>query len=337
MVEAALANLINSILAGGMASVAAKPSVKTETSKKPDLLDEDKKETAEDRVELTQKEKEELEYLLIAGGLSTKEAKQALSGDLIPRSKLKDFDRDVLKQIADITGANDYSNFIYDGDKLGKGYTTIPLSKPNKPKVETVPTTEKEKGSGTLTTEGEEAKDKTTVTKGEEPESKDTVMEIPEEDLISLIKAITRGKEPDWSSPKIGDYCRKTGHSYSDVVRQLKNSWEKQYQKQLEEDFAKHGNKRVNYDKKIKSDQYKKDTEEAAKKYKAEHPSHKWDDVKAKKEAEGEEYTGERYSGEPSAEALEKANDFVMKNAGRDYEDRLQRAKDLAAIWNRGK
>ena len=161
-----------------------------------------------------------------------------------------------------------------------------------------MPTTEKKKGSGTLTTEGEEAKDKTTVIKGEEPESKDTVMEIPEEDLISLIKAITptRGKEPDWSSPIIGDYCRKTGRNYSDVVRQLKNSYKSEYQKQLEGDLAKHGNKRVSYDKKIKSEQYKKDTEEAAKKYKAEHPSKKWDDVKAKKEAEGEEYTGERRS-----------------------------------------
>ena len=38
-----------------------------------------------------------------------------------------------------------------------------------------------------------------------------------------------------------------------------------------------------------------------------------------------------------NGEALEKANDFVMKNAGRDYEDRLRWAKDLAAIWNRGK
>lgn len=337
MIGTALANLANSILAGGLASAAVKPAVKTETNNKVDLLDDTKKETAEDRVELTQKEKEELEYLLIAGGLSTKEAKRALSGDTIPRSKLKDFDRDVLKQIADITGAKDYSDFIYDGDKLGKGYTVIPLSKPNKPKVETIPTDDKEKGSGTLTTEGEEAKDKTTVTKGEKSESKDTVMEIPEQDLISLIKAASRKGIPDWSSSIIDDFCYKTGRNKRAVLKQLQDYWNAQHQKQLEEDLAKTDNKRVSYESKIKSDKYKKDTEEAAKKYRAENPDYKWDDVKAKKEAAGEEYTGERHSGAPSEKAIEKADDFVMKNAGSDYKDRLRLAKDYANIWERYK
>lgn len=340
MLESALTNLFNSILAGGAAGMASRKASKKETSKKPDLLNEDTgstKENKEDRRELTKQEKDELEYLLVAGGLTTKEAKQALSGDVIPRSKLKNFDRDVLKQIADITGMNDYSNFIYDGDKLGKGFTSIPLTKSNKPKTETMPVPEKGKEGNTTTTKGEEAKDKSTVTKGEKSKSKDTVMEIPEEDLSRLIEEIGYNA-PDWSSPLIDQLAMSKRMHRKDVLKQLQDAWNREHQERLNNDLQKQAEKdgRVNYDNKIRSSSYKKAHEKAAEEYKEKTPDFKYDDVKRKNEEKGEEYTTERHSGEPSKEEVDKADDFVMKNAGRDYEARLDRAKNYSSIWGRG-
>lgn len=229
MIESALGQLIGSILAGSGAGAAHTSKKLNDTLPKeeePEIKSK-KEETpkAEER-ELTKQEKADLEYLLVAGGLSTKEAKQALSGDLIPRKMLKNMDRDVLKQIADITGKNGYEDFIYDGDKLGKGYTSIPLTKANKPKGETMPVPEKKKGSDTTTTKGEKAKDKKTVMKGEDAKKKDTVMEIPEEDLSRLIELVGHN-DPDWNSPELSKFAMKKGMHLRDVVKQVQDEWEK--------------------------------------------------------------------------------------------------------------
>lgn len=339
MIESALGQIIGSILAGGASAV--RPSKKPDDTPKPETMPkkEDKPQPKSEDRPLTKQEKADLEYLLVAGGLSTKEAKQALTGDLIPRKMLKHMDRDVLKQIADITGKHSYEDFIYDGDKLGKGYTSIPLTKANKPKNETMPVPEKKKGSDTTTTKGEEAKDKKTVTKGEDAKSKDTVMEIPEADLERLIEMAYS----DWSekNPKLMEVARqiamKNKMHVKDVLAQGKKVYDERYQKKLDDEMKQHDAGRIDYEKKLKNPKLKEDTEKAAEKYKAETPDYKYDDIKRNKEAKGEKYTGERHSGKPSEEALRKADDFVTKNAGRDYEARLDRAQNKTSIYRPGK
>lgn len=336
MIEGALTSLMNGILGGAALTSTGKKTDKKEDKQLTEPKLKKKASGASDEGQkLTKEEKDELEYLLVAGGLSTKQAKEALSGEPVPRKWFKDMDRDTLKQIADITGAYDYSNFIYDGDKIGKGMTVIPLTKRNKPNTETMPVPEKKEGKG-YTTKGEEAKDKKTVMKGEGSTSKGTVMEIPEKDLSQLIELVGHN-DPDWNSPELSKFAMKKGMHLRDVVKQVQDEWEKKYQKLLEDDLQKQAQKdgRVNYDKKLKSPAYKKATEKAAEKYKEETPDYKYDDVKRKNEAKGEEYTTERHSGEPSKEAVDKADDFVMKNAGRDYEARLDRAKNYSSIWGR--
>lgn len=336
MIEGALTSLMNGILGGAALTSAGKKTDKKEDKQLTEpRLKKKASGTSNEGQKLTKEEKDELEYLLVAGGLSTKQAKEALSGEPVPRKWFMDFDKDTLKQIADITGAYDYSNFIYEGDKIGKGMTVIPQTKRNKPNTETMPVPEKKEGKG-YTTKGEEAKDKKTVMKGEGSTSKGTVMEIPEEDLSRLIEMVGYN-DPDWNSPELSKFAMKKGMHLRDVVKQVQAAWESKYQKQLEDDLQKQAQKdgRVNYDKKIKSPAYKKATEKAAEKYKEETPDYKYDDVKRKNEAKGEEYTTERHSGEPSKEAVDKADDFVMKNAGRDYEARLDRAKNYSSIWSR--
>lgn len=338
MIEGALTSLMNSILGGAALTSAGKKTDKKEDKQLTEpRLKKKASGASNEGQKLTKEEKDELEYLLVAGGLSTKQAKEALSGEPVPRKWFMDFDKDTLKQIADITGAYDYSNFIYEGDKIGKGMTVIPLTKRNKPNTETMPVPEKKEGKG-YTTKGEEAKDKKTVMKGEGSTSKGTVMEIPEKDLSRLIELVGYN-DPDWNSPKLADFAMKKGMHLRDVVKQVQDAWEKKYQKTLESDLQKQAQKdgRVNYDKKLKSPAYKKATEKAAEKYKEETPDYKYDDVKARNEAKGEEYTTERHSGEPSKEAVDKADDFIMKNAGRDYEARLDRAKNYSSIWSRNK
>lgn len=338
MIEGALTSLMNGILGGAALTSAGKKTDKKEDKQLTEpRLKKKASGASNEGQKLTKEEKDELEYLLVAGGLSTKQAKEALSGEPVPRKWFMDFDKDTLKQIADITGAYDYSNFIYEGDKIGKGMTVIPLTKRNKPNTETMPVPEKKEGKG-YTTKGEEAKDKKTVMKGEGSTSKGTVMEIPEKDLSRLIEMIGHN-DPDWNSPKLADFAMKKGMHLRDVVKQVQDAWEKKYQKTLESDLQKQAQKdgRVNYDQKLKSPAYKKATEKAAEKYKKETPDYKYDDVKARNEAKGEEYTTERHSGEPSKEAVDKADDFVMKNAGRDYEARLDRAKNYSSIWSRNK
>lgn len=344
MIESALGQLIGSILAGGGTAAAHTSKKLNDTLPKeeePEIKSK-KEETpkAEER-ELTKQEKADLEYLLVAGGLSTKEAKQALSGDLIPRKMLKGMDRDVLKQIADITGKNGYEDFIYDGDKLGKGYTSIPLTKANKPKGETMPVPEKKKGSNTTTTKGEEAKDKKTVMKGEGTKSKGTVMEIPEKDFSKLIEMVGYS-DYDENDPKISALLDQLAMKHKThrkvVANEFRKYWNAKHQKQLEDDLQKQAQKdgRVSYDKKINDPKFKKATEEAGEKYKKETPDYKYDDVKRKNEAKGEEYTTERHTRENPAE-IEKADDFVKKNAGRDYDARLDRAKNYTSIYRPGK
>lgn len=342
MIEGALTSLMNGILGGAALTSAGKKTDKKEDKQLTEPRLKKKASGASDEGQkLTKEEKDELEYLLVAGGLSTKQAKEALSGEPVPRKWFMDFDKDTLKQIADITGAYDYSNFIYEGDKIGKGMTVIPLTKRNKPNTETMPVPEKKEGKG-YTTKGEEAKDKKTVMKGEGSTSKGTVMEIPEEDLSRLIEM---AQYTDWDekNPKLMEVARqiamKNKMHVKDVLAQGKAYYDKDYQKKLESDLQKQAQKdgRVNYDKKLKSPAYKKATEKAAEKYKKETPDYKYDDVKRKNEAKGEEYTTERHSGEPSKEAVDKADDFVMKNAGRDYEARLDRAKNYSSIWGRNK
>lgn len=334
MIEGALTSLMNSILTGAALSSAGKGMNKKEAPKVVESEENKPKEEKAESQKLSKKEIDELEYLLLAGGLDTKQVKSVLSGDVVPRKWFEDFDRDILKQIASITGTNDYSAFIYDGDKLGKGYTSIPLTKRNKPNTETMPLGEA-KGKKT-TIEGEEAKNKDTVMKGEEAKSKGTVMEIPEEDLSRLIEMIGYNT-PDWNSPELSKFAMKKGMHLRDVVKQVQDAWNKKYQKLLESDMAKHDAGRVDYEKKLKDPKLKADTDKAAEKYKAETPDYKYDDVKRNKEAKGEKYTGERYSGKPSEEELRKADDFVWKNAGRDYAPRLDRAQNKTSIYRTGK
>lgn len=338
MIEGALTSLMNSILGGAALTSAGKKTDKKEDKQLTEpRLKKKASGASNEGQKLTKEEKDELEYLLVAGGLSTKQAKEALSGEPVPRKWFMDFDKDTLKQIADITGAYDYSNFIYEGDKIGKGMTVIPLTKRNKPNTETMPVPEKKEGKG-YTTKGEEAKDKKTVMKGEGSTSKGTVMEIPEKDLSRLIEEIGYN-DPDWDSPLIDQFAMDKRMHKKDVLKQLQDSWNREHQERLNNDLQKQAQKdgRVNYDQKLKSPAYKKATEKAAEKYKAETPDYKYDDVKARNEAKGEEYTTERHSGEPSKEAVDKADDFVMKNAGRDYEARLDRAKNYSSIWSRNK
>ena len=339
MIEGALTSLMNGILSGAALTSAGKKTDKKEDKQLTEPRLKKKASGASDEGQkLTKEEKDELEYLLVAGGLSTKQAKEALSGEPVPRKWFMDFDKDTLKQIADITGAYDYSNFIYDGDKIGKGMTVIPLTKRNKPNTETMPLGEA-KGKKT-TIEGEEAKDKKTVMKGEEAKNKSTVMEIPEEDLSRLIEL---GQYTDFNEKngKLMEVARqiamKNKMHVKDVLAQAKRVYDERYQKTLESDLQKQAQKdgRIEHDNKIKDPKFKKATEEAGEKYKKETPDYKYDDVKRKNEAKGEQYTTERHSGEPSKEEVDKADDFVMKNAGRDYEARLDRAKTYSSIWGR--
>jgi hypothetical protein len=334
MIEGALTSLMNGILSGAALTSAGKKTDKKEDKQLTEPRLKKKASGASDEGQkLTKEEKDELEYLLVAGGLSTKQAKEALSGEPVPRKWFMDFDKDTLKQIADITGAYDYSNFIYDGDKIGKGMTVIPLTKRNKPNTETMPLGEA-KGKKT-TIEGEEAKDKKTVMKGEEAKNKSTVMEIPEEDLSRLIEIAKYNLDAD----EVIETAMRLKMPLKQLQEILKAELNKKHQKALEDDLQKQAQKdgRIEHDNKIKDPKFKKATEEAAEKYKKETPDYKYDDVKRKNEAKGEQYTTERHSGEPSKEEVDKADDFVMKNAGRDYEARLDRAKNYTSIYRPGK
>lgn len=322
MIESALGNLMSSILGGGAAATTMK---KKEDKAEPVGKDVEKrsdKAPESDAInlkELTPEQKTDLELALVMSGVKTPRLKDLMKQDSI--------DSGLLGAMAKILGL-----------PTTKGKTlTTPLENGKSPKTETMPIPEKGKGKG-YTTKGEEAKDKKTVMKGEGSTSKGTVMEIPEEDLSRLIEMIGHN-DPDWNSPKLADFAMKKGMHLRDVVKQVQDAWEKKYQKTLESDLQKQAKKdgRVNYDKKLKSPAYKKATEEAAEKYKKETPDYKYDDVKRKNEAKGEQYTTERHSGEPSKEAVDKADDFVMKNAGRDYEARLDRAKNYSSIWGRNK
>lgn len=342
MLEGALTSLMNNILTGAALTSAGKSTNKKEA---PKVIESEEDKPREEKAEirkLTKDELDELEYLLLAGGLDTKQVKSVLSGDVVPRKWFKDFDRDILKQIASITGEKYYENIVYgDGGKLGKGYTTIPLSKRVEPKTETMPLGESEGKKGT-TIEGEEAKNKDTVMKGEEAKSKGTVMEIPEEDLSRLIKMVAnydlekKLKDPDFMS-LVDRLAIKNKVHRRDVLTQLTNAWNAEHQKVLDKDMEKHDAGRIDYEKKLKNPKLKEATDKAAEKYKEETPDYKYDDVKRNKEAKGEKYTGERYAGKPSEEALRKADDFVTKNAGRDYEARLDRAQNKTSIYRTGK
>ena len=323
MIESALGNLMGSILGGGAAATTMK---KKEDKAEPVGKDVEKrsdKAPESDAInlkELTPEQKTDLELALVMSGVKTPRLKDLMKQDSI--------DSGLLGAMAKILGL-----------PTAKGKTlTTPLENGKSPKTETMPIPEKGKGSNTTTTKGEEAKDKKTVMKGEDSTSKGTVMEIPEEDLSRLIELVGHN-DPDWNSPKLADFAMKKGMHLRDVVKQVQDAWEKKYQKTLESDLQKQAQKdgRVNYDKKLKSPAYKKATEKAAEKYKEETPDYKYDDVKRKNEAKGEEYTTERHSGEPSKEAVDKADDFVMKNAGRDYEARLDRAKNYSSIWGRNR
>lgn len=325
MIEGALTSLMNSILTGAALTSAGKGMNKKEAPKVIESEDDKPKEKKAEIRKLTKDELDELEYLLLAGGLDTKQVKSVLSGDVVPRKWFKDFDRDILKQIASITGEKYYENIVYgDGGKLGKGYTTIPLSKRAEPKTETMPLGESEGKKGT-TIEGEEAKNKDTVMKGEEAKSKGTVMEIPEEDLSRLIEMIGYNS-PDWNSPKLAEFAMKKGMHLRDVVKQVQAEWNRKYQKQLENDLKKQTQKDgvVKYDKKINSPQYKAEHEKAAEKYKAETPDYKWEDVKKKNEAEGKKYDGRRHSNE-SYSSVQRAEDYADATGSKDWVKRHKR------------
>lgn len=333
MIEGALTSLMNGILGGAALTSAGKKTDKKEDKQLTEPRLKKKASGASDEGrKLTKEEKDELEYLLVAGGLSTKQAKEALSGKPVPRKWFMDFDKDTLKQIADITGAYDYSNFIYDGDKIGKGMTVIPLTKRNKPNTETMPLGEA-KGKKT-TIEGEEAKDKKTVMKGEDAKKKDTVMEIPEGDLSRLIEIAKYNLDAD----EVIETAMRLRMPLKQLQEILKAELNKKHQKALEDDLQKQAQKdgRIEHDNKIKDPKFKKATEEAGEKFKKETPDYKYDDVKRKNEAKGEQYTTERHTRE-NPDEIKEADDFVMRNAGRDYEARLDRARNMTSIYRPGK
>lgn len=318
MIESALGNLMGSILGGGAAATTMK---KKEDKAEPVGKDVEKrsdKAPESDAInlkELTPEQKTDLELALVMSGVKTPRLKDLMKQDSI--------DSGLLGAMAKILGL-----------PTTKGKTlTTPLENGKSPKTETMPIPEKGKGKG-YTTKGEEAKDKKTVMKGEGSTSKGTVMEIPEKDLSRLIEVANYNLDAD----EVIEAAMKYKMPLKQLQEILKAELNKRHQKALESDLQKQAKKdgRVEYDKKIKSRKYQEDTDKAAEKYKAETPDYKYDDVKRKNEAKGEEYTTERHSGEPSKEAIDKADEFVMKNAGRDYVPRLDRAKNYTSIWGRG-
>lgn len=318
MIESALGNLMSSILGGGAAATTMK---KKEDKAEPVGKDVEKrsdKAPESDAInlkELTPEQKTDLELALVMSGVKTPRLKDLMKQDSI--------DSGLLGAMAKILGL-----------PTTKGKTlTTPLENGKSPKTETMPIPEKKEGKG-YTTKGEEAKDKKTVMKGEGSTSKGTVMEIPEKDLSRLIEVANYNLDAD----EVIEAAMKYKMPLKQLQEILKAELNKRHQKALESDLQKQAKKdgRVEYDKKIKSRKYQEDTDKAAEKYKAETPDYKYDDVKRKNEAKGEEYTTERHSGEPSKEAIDKADEFVMKNAGRDYLPRLDRAKNYSSIWGRG-
>lgn len=324
MVESALGNLMASILSGGTAASATpkKAEPKTETIGK-DVETRSDKAPESDVInikELTPEQKSNLELALVMSGVKTPRLKNLMKQDSL--------DSGLLGAFAKIMGI-----------PTTKGKTTTtPLEEGKSPKTETMPIPEDGRSKGT-TIKGEEKKAKQTTTKeDDEKASKGTVMEIPEADLSRLIEEIGYN-DPDWDSPLIDKLAMKKRMHRKDVLKQLQDAWNTKHQKTLESDLQKQAQKdgKVNYDQKLKSRKYQEDTEKAAEKYKAETPDYKYDDVKRRNEAKGEEYTTERHSGEPSKEAVDKADDFVIKNAGRDYNARLDRAKNYTSVWNRNR
>jgi hypothetical protein len=160
-------------------------------------------------------------------------------------------------------------------------------------------------------------------------------MEIPEEDLSRLIEVAKYNLDAD----EVIETAMRLKMPLKQLQEILKAELNKKHQKALEDDLQKQAQKdgRIEHDNKIKDPKFKKATEEAGEKYKKETPDYKYDDVKRKNEAKGKQYTTERHSGEPSKEEIDKADDFVMKNAGRDYEARLDRAKNYTSIYRPGK
>lgn len=321
MVESALGNLMASILSGGTAASATpkKAEPKTETIGK-DVETRSDKAPESDVInikELTPEQKSNLELALVMSGVKTPRLKNLMKQDSL--------DSGLLGAFAKIMGI-----------PTTKGKTTTtPLEEGKSPKTETMPIPEDGRSKGT-TIKGEEKKDKQYTTKeGDEKASKGTVMEIPEADLSKLIEKAEYNLDAD----EVIEAAMKYKMPLKQLQEILKAELNKRHQKALESDLQKQAQKdgKVNYDQKLKSKKYQEDTKKAGEKYKAETPDYKYDDVKARNEAKGEEYTTERHSGEPSKEAVDKADDFVMKNAGRDYGARLDRAKNYTSIWGRNR
>lgn len=315
MIESALGSIIGSILGGGAAVTPKK--VKDEEPKPVPVQEES---DAINLKELTPAQKSDLELALVMSGLSTPNLKKLMTQDSI--------DSSLLGGLAKIFGIPSKSKTL-----------TTPLEDEKTPKTETMPLGEARNKDTSI--KGEKEKDKTYTTKGEEAKNKSTVMEIPEEDLDRLIEMVAnydlekKLKDPDFMS-LVDKLAIKNKVHRRDVLNQLTNAWNAEHQKVLDKDMAKHDAGRIDYEKKLKNPKLKEDTEKAAEKYKAETPDYKYDDIKRNKEAKGEKYTGERHSGKPSEEALRKADDFVTKNAGRDYEARLDRAQNKTSIYRPG-
>lgn len=313
MIESALGSIIGSILGGGAAVTPKK--VKDEEPKPVPVQEES---DAINLKELTPAQKSDLELALVMSGLSTPNLKKLMTQDSI--------DSSLLGGLAKIFGIPSKSKTL-----------TTPLEDEKTPKTETMPLGEARNKDTSI--KGEKEKDKTYTTKGEEAKNKSTVMEIPEEDLDRLIEMAYS----DWSekNPKLMEVARqiamKNKMHVKDVLAQGKKVYDERYQKKLDDEMKQHDAGRIDYEKKLKNPKLKEDTEKAAEKYKAETPDYKYDDIKRNKEAKGEKYTGERHSGKPSEEALRKADDFVTKNAGRDYEARLDRAQNKTSIYRPGK
>lgn len=320
MVESALGNLMASILSGGTATLATpkKAEPKTKTIEEDGKIRSDKAPESDviNIKELTPEQKSNLELALVMSGVKTPRLKNLMKQDSL--------DSGLLGAFAKIMGI-----------PTTKGKTTTtPLEEGKSPKTETMPIPEDK--NKTYTTKGEEKKSKQTTTReGDEKASKGTVMEIPEKDLSRLINLAEYNLDAD----EVIETAMRLKMPLKQLQEILKAELNKRHQKALEDDLQKQTQKdgRVSYEKKLKDPKLKEDTKKAAEKYKAETPDYKYDDVKRRNEAKGEQYTSERHSGEPSKEAVDKADEFVMKNAGRDYEARLDRAKNYSSIWSRNK
>lgn len=327
MTSALISSLLsNGALLGGLAGAAAKSNdndIKDEGLKLHDsgVLGDGEEQSKEDKADkeekaekiedvsiknLSKDDKNELLLELAENGVGSKALNEISKSLTIPGYLLKKY-IDSFSSLGDSIASK----------LLEKGRTVIPHDKKDKKKIDPFPLEPKE-GLGTvIDSDGLDDKvGKRTIVDSDglgDKVGKGTVMEIPEKDLSRLIEMV--GSEPDWKSPVLGDFAKEKGIPLSSVVSQLKAYLK---QRQLESDALKQYGPVRKYEDKINDPAYKKEHEEAAKKYSEEHPSKKWDDIKKKNEAQGKKYTGVKHSNEGYS-AVQRAEDFAQATGSPEW------------------